>query len=205
MRLLALLLGLLPAAAAAQTYDVTLGGRTMGMLTTTSTTLESVLDNTPLGLADGRFAAIVEDRGAGQLAYDSRSDKRNIAFTTVAGYVTEVAISPEDERTDLSDPAAVGLWVQDPVTVMARLAQATDCPPPMRLYDGRRVTEMSVTGRREAEGRVTCDIAYSVVRGPGHLSPFRLSRIALEVVYDGTGMAELTASAGGFDLGLVRK
>ena len=205
--ILALVLSLLPLGAVAETFDVLLGDRVIGTLETTGTRLVTVLDNTPLGLADGRFAATVT-RGGGQVSYDSTSDKRDIAFRTEAGRVAEVAITPAAEMTALSDPAAVGWAVSDPVTVMAALAQAEGCPAPFRMYDGRRVVEAAVTAETASPSTLVCEMAYRVVAGPGHLSPFRFSRVSLRLTYDldgGQRLARLRASAGGFDLELTRR
>ena len=198
---------LLPLGAVAETFDVALGDRVIGSLTTTATRLESVLDNTPLGLADGRFAATVAREG-GRMRYDSTSDKRDIAFRTDGGRVQEVAIDPAGERTPLSSPEAVGQTVSDPVTVMARLVQAEGCPAPFRMYDGRRVVEAAVTAETASPDTLVCEMAYRVVAGPGHLSPFRFSRVSLRLTYaleGGQRLSRLRASAGGFDMELRRR
>ena len=202
--ILALALTLLPLGALAETFDVLLGDRVIGSLESTPSRLETVLDNTPLGLADGRFAATLTREGDGVL-YDSQSDKRDIAFRAVAGRVREVTITPEGERTDLSRPEAVDRVVADPVTTMSRLAGAEGCPAPFRMYDGRRVVEAVVTAETASLATLVCEMDYRVVAGPGHLSPFRLGRIGLRLTYDlagGQRLTRLRASAGGFDLEL---
>ena len=202
----AVLLGGLPLSAAAESFDVVLGGRVIGQLETGPGQLSSSLNNTPLGAADGWFRATVSGGGYSAL----NSEGRAIAVRFSDGQVQETTVTPESERTDLSDPAAVPAGVLDPITGLDRVVSATDCPAAFRMYDGRRAMLIQPTAREVDGSELVCWMSYTVTHGPGHVSPFRLKRLRMEARYalaDGqtAGINALRISAGPFAVELRRK
>ena len=98
------------------------------------------------------------------------------------------------------------MGVLDPVEGFARIARATDCPSPFRMYDGRRAMQIATTERTVESGSTTCRIDYRVSHGPGHVSPFRVTRLALTATYsDGMGLTQLDIRAGPFATRLARR
>lgn len=192
--------------APADSFDVRLGGRVIGHLEATETALSSTLDNTPLGAADGWFKARVE--AGDYLARNSEGRDVSIRFDAAGAVTTEVA--PPDDRTALSEAEAAPAHVIDPITGFAQVMRADDCPAPFRMYDGRRAMRVK-TERREIEGgELVCIMSYLVTDGPGHVSPFRLTRLAMEARYALTGGAvaglnRLRVSAGPFSVDLARR
>lgn len=200
-------------AANADTFRVLLGGRTLGTLETTAGQLRTLLDNTPLGVADGTFAATsdaattTDGRSITRYASDARSGRkgRSIGFDHDRGRVLTTLITPESERTALSDPANVPPDVIDPVAALSRLAGAQGCPAAFRIYDGRRVIEIAPRGSQTTDVALICDMQYRVVAGPGHLSPFRFTALDLTLTYGKTGgLAGIDISTGPFRVSLRR-
>jgi hypothetical protein len=216
--LLAFLLLAVPASA--EQWAVFLGDRQIGTVTLTTgptdrMTLTSVLDSTPLGLADGTFTAssfpavTPEGRRVTQYLSEAKSSRkaRNISVLTDAGLAVETRVEPAVEATSLSDAARVSAPVLNPVEAFARIARSTDCPEELRYYDGRRVIEISLNSKKMEGLARTCEFDYLVVAGPGHLSPFRFRSVALGLDYEGSGPAalqQITLSAGGFTASLRR-
>lgn len=211
---------LAPLAAEAQTFRALLGDRTLGTVTYSTTgsgknrTDEMVtnLDNTPLGVGDGRFVATsrpvtADGRRLRQYTGVSRSRRKSRSITVLhdAGRVFRTEVSPQDERTDLSEPARVPSGIIDLAQAFGRLARSSGCPAPFRFYDGRRAIDVRTrTGTPTANG-LACDIAYRVVAGPGHLSPFGFRKLDLALVYGTDGVLKHgTVRAGLFALTLQR-
>ncbi len=202
-----------PVTAETLTFSAALGNRTLGTLTFDSAgpTLLSVLDNTPLGVGDGRFEAtsrpVRTDAGAAVTQYIGRSDDRTISVLLDGARAVETVVSPSSEETELSDVARVPPSVLDPVTGFGRLAAANGCPAPMRLYDGRRVIDIATARESRTETVLTCAMAYSVTAGPGHLSPFRFTSLAVTLLYGITGaqrLQRIEIEAGGFTVTFSR-
>lgn len=202
-------LGAMPAAA--DTFRAMLGGRVLGTLeyrpVRGGAALRTVLDNTPLGVGDGVFLGQTRQQGAA-LRYtgDSTSARkeRQISVLLSGGRVVEVQIEPADERTPLSDAAAVPDGVIDPVTAFGLLIGAGDCPAAFQIYDGRRVIAVRPRGA-EAEGTgMRCQMSYDVIAGPGHLSPFRFTALRLDLVYQAGTLAVIEVRTGPFTLRLQR-
>lgn len=211
--LVAVLTGILagPALAEKQSYKMMLGNRQLGTLVFnghgSNAALLSTMDHTPLGVANGTFEAVTRSKG-GQVDYlgTSRGSKtREISFIRKGSTVEAVTVTPEDEKTDLSDTGKVPPGVISPTEVFASLANSGTCPSPMTMYDGRRVVKLATTGVQKEGNTVTCDMSYRVVMGPGHLSPFHFKSFGMQAVYSGQGLAAVTMSAGGFDVNLIRQ
>lgn len=199
--------------ARAETFDVLLGGRKLGTLDYSASgkgaALGALLDNTPLGVADGTFDATSQPvrtpEGALVRQFVARTDERTVSVLLDDGTVTETRISPKSERTALSDPAKVPADVIDPVRAFGRFLQAGDCPQPFRMYDGRRVISISTTGSEPAEGGGTkCLLDYRVTAGPGHLSPLGISSLSMTLTYREGRMTEVTGRTGPFTLRFAR-
>ena len=206
---LALIACLAAGAARAETFSVALGGRILGTLEYTPGRLVNLLDNTPLGVADGLFRGI-RRRDGDEVRYVGQSDERRIEVLFDSGRAARTVIEPASERTPLSDPAAVPGGVTDPVAGFGRLVDAKDCPGLIRMYDGRRAVEMTTVSREVTPTRLSCAIDYRVIAGPGHLSPFRLDSLDITAHYalaSGAvaGLAQLDIRAGGFTLTLTRQ
>ncbi len=194
-------------AAGAASYDVSLGGRTIGTIDHEPGRLLSVLDNTPMGVGDGRFEGVAT-RGADGVHYVGQSDERRIEVRIDAGRAQATDVTPASERTPLSDPAAAPAGVVDPVTGFGVLADADDCPGAFRIYDGRRAVELTPAGREVAQDVLSCRMDYRVIAGPGHVSPFRIKSMTLTAHYAPAqgrmrALARLDVRAGGFTLSLT--
>lgn len=193
--------------ARAETFSVALGERVLGTLEYTPGRLVNLLDNTPLGVADGLFRGLRHSAGDG-VRYVGQSDERRIEVLFRSGRAIRTAIEPASERTPLSDPAAVPAGVTDPVDGFGRVVKAKDCPVPIRMYDGRRAVEMATVAREISPTHLTCAIDYRVIAGPGHLSPFRLDSLDITAHYAlASGavsrLAQIDIRAGGFTLTLT--
>ncbi len=193
-RLLSTLALLLPAMAHAEplTWNVSLGGLPLGQIRFQQDggvmQIETRVDRTPLGVFDGTFSATTRPGPGHSLRYASQSrtsrKARDISFTlTRSGKVLNLAITPEEEKTDLSDPARVPDDVLDPVSALARLVNAHDCPAPFRYYDGRRVVALSLERSRRKGDMLRCRMRYDVALGPGHLSPLYITTLRLDLDY----------------------
>jgi hypothetical protein len=222
---LAICLGATSAFAETRDLKVWLRGRLLGTATaevsgsgeSASYTIRSLLDNTPLGVGDGIFEASsrLARTGSGAVVrqYRSRSaagnDIRTISLLLDGGKAVETVIAPDGERTDLSDPAKVPDGVLDDAAAFARLVYASDCPAPFRIYDGRRVVQVTTTAAERGAATLTCTVDYRVIAGPGHLSPFHFKSIDLRLSYavrDGavSGLDVMEASAGLFTVRFAR-
>lgn len=217
-RAVALAALLLPAAAWAEDFRVLLGGAEIGTLSLQGTGEDLALDagfaGTPLGVADGTYRATSRPARAASgatvrqflSASDFTSGARTVSVLLDGPRVVETVIDPVGDRSALSDPAAVAAaapgGVRDPVQVFAALARAGGCPPPLRLYDGRRVAEVGVAQTGGQGGDATCRGTYRVVAGPGHLSPLRIASFDLDLAYQGGALAAVTVRTGPFELRL---
>ncbi|WP_152465444.1 hypothetical protein [Sulfitobacter sp. THAF37] len=200
-----------PALAEKLTYAMALGSRQIGSVSydggPRAGRLLAVMDNTPLGVADGSFEAVTRAQ-AGTVIYESRSrgsKQREIVVKRAGGRVTEVTVIPPDEATDLSDVAQVPRGVMSLTEAFAAMALGRDCPDPMTVYDGRRVVRIATAARSDSGSEVSCKMSYRVVQGPGHLSPFRFRSLGMELTYATSALQRITFSAGGFDVTLTRQ
>ncbi|MDN5787736.1 hypothetical protein [Pseudorhodobacter sp.] len=207
-----------PALAAEQGYGVVLGGRQLGWVIFDSgagiSKVRSQFDNTPLGVFNGSYTgASRPGSGSGATVYKGNSSSSNkareVTITRAAdGHLTDVLITPQKDRTDLSVATNVPPGVLDPVEGFGRLISGKSCPSPFALYDGRRVVQVT-SGASTTSGTVTtCDIAYKVVLGPGHLSPLYLKNITIRMEYDSakakTGVTLMRLRSGIFEVDFVR-
>ncbi len=211
---MAALAALLPAPALAEDFRVILGGNEIGALSLDGAgenlALAARFANTPLGVADGTYEAssrpAVAASGATVRQFLSRSaftsGSRTVSVLLDGPRVAETVIDPAGDRTGLSEPAAVPEGVLDPVQAFAALARAGGCPAPLRLYDGRRVAEVSVAPTGGQGGDATCRGTYRVVAGPGHLSPLGIAAFDLDLAYRGGALAAVTVRTGPFELRL---
>ncbi|WP_159965111.1 hypothetical protein [Profundibacterium mesophilum] len=199
----------------AQSYDVVLGGRTLGQIALrdagSQQRLQANLNNTPFGVFDGSFVATSSDAQAPHVYTGiSRSTRKSRDITTIAsgGRIIETRIAPHDERTAMSDPEAVPKGVLDPVEAFAAFASTSECPAALRFYDGRRVIGITPEKRMTEGEAVTCSYAYRVEAGPGHLSPLRISSFTLHATYApagaSRGLASLAVKTGPFSLRIER-
>ena len=194
-----------------QTYDLLLGQRQLGTLQfdTVSQTLVADLNNTPLGVADGRFtASVTAVRTAAGIAatqYLSQTDKRQISVLLDEGHVLDTTIAPRSEATDLSDPTQVPVGVVPPTATFGALAGAGGCPAPVTMYDGRRVVRIATTARDVQGADTLCTMDYRVTAGPGHLSPFRFRSLDMGLIYRDGALSRITLRAGGFEVAVARR
>ncbi|PZX15025.1 hypothetical protein LX81_02613 [Palleronia aestuarii] len=200
--------------AASAEFDVTLAGLTLGRISieaaSADVTLRSTLDNTPLGVGDGQFVATSTGGKYYRGVETSPGETRAIEIEYDGPRVARVAVSPESEATDASDPAAVPPGTSDPARGFARIALARDCVDPYRIYDGRRVVTISPTTRTLTADGLVCEYAYTVTVGPGHLSPLRFRRVAVSAIYavsNGavSGIREIGLGAGPFTVRLLQR
>lgn len=209
----ALLSGLCAGSAMAeqQSLMIMLGNRQIGTLTfeqnANSSRLVSTMDNTPLGVANGTFEAVTQSNG-NSVSYQgiSRGSRtRDISFVREADTVTAVAVEPASEMTEMTDATKVPAGVLSPNEFLAALISNGTCPSPMTVYDGRRVVQIGTKAMTQNGARVNCDLAYAVILGPGHLSPFRFKTIDFKVTYSARELARIAVSAGGFTVNLIRE
>jgi len=205
-----------PAPLAADTFRAMLGGRVLGTLEYRggggdAGTLTTTLDNTPLGVGDGRYEGVSRRVSAGgrrmvQYTSDSRSarESRQISVLLDRGRAIETVVAPASERTALSVPGAVPEGVLDPVAALGRIIGAGDCPSAFRIYDGRRVIQVRPLGSVAEGGGKRCRMTYDVIAGPGHLSPFRFTALKLDLIYQAGSLAQMEVRAGPFTLRLMR-
>lgn len=182
--------------AAAQSFDVMLGGRILGILRYSDDgsngTLRISLDNTPIGVFDGSFLGtsrrVRSEEGTviSQYLGESESSRkaRRISVLLDREQVLDTVVSPLSERTNLSDPSRISVPVIDPVMALRELMSATGCPTVMHIYDGRRVVSLVPSGMSKNEGYLTCDMDYTVTDGPGHLSPLYITRVSTTLRYE---------------------
>ncbi len=212
------------AGAETSTFQVILAGGTLGTLTyetdpndgSRPSALRTNLDNTPLGVFDGTWDGTSQpvQTEAGdvvlQFLATTASSRKNrvISILHRDGQALATEVNPPDDATELSQAEQVPAGVLDPVEGFGRITEGTGCPEPFRIYDGRRVVELTTTGSEQAGAVLTCEVDYEVIAGPGHLSPFRFNSFDVELTYDTTsGRAVLAAadvSAGIFTVRLVR-
>ncbi len=200
-----------PALAAQQNFAMMLGNRQLGTLAFDGSGkdvhLLSRLDNTPLGVADGTFEAVTRAKGdtIEYLGVNRGSKTRDIAVTRQGTQVTAVTVTPADEMTVLSDISKVPAGTLTTAEAFGVLANGKTCPNPLTMYDGRRVVQMATTAMDTTGETVTCDMSYRVIAGKGHLSPFNFKSLSMTAIYQAGALAQITVSAGGFDLNLVRR
>jgi hypothetical protein len=214
MKMIALLCSLaLAAPAAAQSFDVVLGGKVLGELVYneigSDATLVSTLGSTPMGVFNGIFSG--SSTKDGRFTGESRSSRKQRVVTVdiAEGRAVAVNIVPENEITALSDITLVPAGVSDPVRTIGTFINAEGCPAPMRMYDGRRVVTLTPQSGVADATTLSCPISYKVTAGPGHLSPLGISTAKMELVYatgaDTQSLREIRISSGLFRLSLVRR
>ena len=195
--LLALALALpAPAMAEPQVFEMRLGGRAIGTLTYDASDAgagwTTNLDNTPLGVADGVFAAssapVTTTTGTDALRYRgvTETSRRNrvVEYVHAGGQVLSVAVTPDEDATNMSVADRVPLGILDPVEALGRFLDSNGCPAPLRIYDGRRVVDVTPQGSSVEDGRLVCDLDYTVVAGPGHLSPLGIQSLDVTLSYE---------------------
>ena len=202
-------------AAQAESFAVQLGSRNLGVLTYNggrAASLQSALNNTPLGVFNGSFTASLEPTSAGeQYRGISRSSRksRDISVLFDGGCAIDTVVTPTSEMTELSNVGAVPAGVIDPVSAFGRFVGATGgCPQGFRFYDGRRAILVQPTENYEVAGQLVCKMDYRVSDGPGHLSPLYIKNASIALTYDvlgGQSLRKVVLSAAGFDLFLMRQ
>ena len=195
-----------PALAQDQSFALMLGNRQLGTLSFdgsgANTHLLSRLDNTPLSVADGTFEAT--SRASGNTV-EYVGQNRGSKITRQGAAVGAVSVSPADEMTELSDVAKVPAGTLTTAEVFGVLANGKTCPNPLTMYDGRRVVQLATTAMDTSGDTVTCQMSYRVTAGKGHLSPFNFKSLAMTAIYTTGALSQVTVSAGGFDVNLVRQ
>lgn len=217
MKTVALLTALAFAApASAETFRVSLGGKSLGQLVFSQqgrdATLSTTLDNTPLGVFNGTFRST--SRGSARtsrFAAQSKSSRKSrvVEVDITDGRATATRVTPTAELTEMSSAASVPAGVMDPVQAIGQIIRASrGCPKALQLYDGRRVVSLQPVGAATVDGTLVCDISYRVIAGPGHLSPLRISSAKMQVVYTTASprqrIERITISSGIFGVTLGR-
>jgi hypothetical protein len=205
LKIAAFLMLTLPAQAETR-YIVTTGGQVLGTLTQSESRLTSAFTNTPLGVFNGSFNGESRTTASGtQYRSDSQSSRKSRQIEIRQSpdtRVTDVDIAPESERTALSNPASVPANTLNPVAGFHRLLGQNTCPDAFKIYDGRRVIEITPTGTETNGPVTTCAFDYKVVQGQGHLSPLYIKNITLKLTFDttlfATGPSLLTLRSGLF-------
>jgi hypothetical protein len=154
--------------AESQVFEMRLAGRTLGTLTFEASASgagwTTDLGNTPLGVADGLFVATsepvrtAEGEGARRYRGETRTTRRSrlVEVIHAAGRVLAVAITPDEDRTELSDSTLVPAGVLDPVEAFERILSAEGCPAAFSIYDGRRVVAVTPGASERAASCASC-------------------------------------------------
>lgn len=206
--------------ASAETFSVRLGNKSLGTLSYSvngnDQLLQSVLSNTPLGVFNGTFKGtskqVANPNGGKAQAFTgaSKSSRKERTVTTMIanGRAIQTKVTPEKERTALSDIAKVPAGVVDPVTAIGELLRAKGCPATIKIYDGRRAIALSPQSSEQAGDQLTCSISYKVFAGPGHLSPLKITSARMKAIYTVTNgqqhLRQIQLGSGIFNLFLDR-
>lgn len=185
--------------ATAETFSVVLGGKTLGHMNFAvqgeTATLGSTLDSTPLGVFNGTYLGTSTGTAVnGVFTGISKSSRkqRSVTVQIANRRAVSTTITPQEELTELSDTARVPADVMDPVRIIGLLVTADGCPEGMRMYDGRRVVEVTPEDQSRENDALICTMNYRVTAGPGHLSPLGISSAKLVMRYDtGSGPQSL--------------
>ena len=210
------LLLFLAAPATAETFDVLLGGRSLGQFSFeqrgSTATLRSTLNNTPMGVFNGTFTGTSTGNAQNaKFVGDSQSSRKHrvVRVNIAKGRADATDIQPVSEITDLSDVARVPAGVIDPVRVIGALIAAAGCPDTMKMYDGRRVVTLGQKADEAVGDTLTCNMTYRVTAGPGHLSPLGIKSAEFELTYttggSGQSLRQIKISSGIFRLTLNRR
>ena len=188
-----------PVVAQQQVYAVMWGSSQLGVVTfdpqtnpATGAVLSSDLQGTLLGLLDGSFAAIsrpAPDRSGGVIyraTSDSPRKKRVSTISlTATGIAAAATVTPARDMTKFTRPGNVPPGVLNPVQAFERLALARSCPQgAFKIYDARRVVEVTPTSATQSGTVLTCKLAYRVILGPGHLRPLGVKSVAMTLEFD---------------------
>ncbi len=203
----------LAAPAHAQNFDVVLGNKTLGQMTFDPRgSLRSTLDNTPLGVFNGTFQSTLQTSANGTETFtgvsQSSRKSRKVVVEFTQGRTTGINITPDKERTALSDITRVPAGVIDPVTAVGKLIHAKGCPAPLHIYEGRRVIALLPQAAQQNGTQLVCPVSYNVIAGPGHLSPLRISSAKMTLTYAVSGkrqtLRQIALTAGIFTVSLNR-
>ena len=204
----------LPDAAAAQDarFNVSLGDRAIGTVTWSPGSMRTETTNAPLGIGNGSYTGQLKRGGGDALDYSahslSSSEDRRITVRFDGRDPLETTVTPDSERTEMSDAAAVTDSVVDPVRAFGALLAVRECPS-VRIYDGRRVARVTTEGAVSADGSLTCEGGYRVDQGATHLGPLGIRSARLTLHYAATGggrfaLGRMDLSAGPFTLAVAR-
>lgn len=206
-----------PAAAETQVFEMRLAGSAIGTLTYESTEAGSswatLLDNTPLGVADGLYstasAPITLPSGEPARRFEGRSGDRVVEVIHAGGRALATAVTPAEEITDLSYAERVPAGIIDPVEAFERLLSAEGCPGPLLVYDGRRLVALTPAESREDGATLVCEMDYRVAAGPRHLQPLGIAALAVTLTYDRVAdglelLREMEVRSGPFRLRVLR-
>ena len=187
----------LPAQAA--DFSVNLGDTMLGQLSfqraASGETVKSWLNNTPLGVFNGTFTGTSRNAGAAVREFvgvsQSSRKSRKVTVQISKGRAISTTVTPASEETDLSDIARVPDSVINPVQAIGYLIDADGCPQVIRIYDGRRVIALTPKAAQSGTDTLICDISYTVIAGPGHLSPLRIASANMRLTYATAGQQNL--------------
>lgn len=182
----------LPVQAADQTYKVYALGIDLGTFrysgTPQNARIISQFDNTPLGVFNGSYEGDSRVRSGGMIYHGksvSSNKNREVEITTTAaGRVADITVSPAKDRTAYSDPAELPDGLLNPVAGFAQFLGQNTCPQAFKLYDGRRVVQVTPKSESTSGAVKTCVLDYRVILGKGHLSPLYFKTIAVTVTFD---------------------
>lgn len=190
----ALILGLfaLPAQAADQTYTVSALGIDLGWFrysaSATNARIFSQFDNTPLGVFNGSYEGDSRARSGGTLyrgkSIASNKNREVEIQTTRGGKVVDITISPEKDRTEYSDAATLPDGLLNPVAGFGQFLGQNTCPKAFKLYDARRVVQVTPKSEITSGAVKTCVLDYRVILGKGHLAPLYIKNVVITVTFD---------------------
>lgn len=210
-----------PAQAQQQVYAVTWGSAELGFVTYDpaprtgkDARLRSDLRDTPLGVMDGTFDSTSRSTPQNESIYHATSEsaaKTRISMIglTASGKATAASVTPAKDITDFTQPENIPAPVQNPVQAFAGLVSGATCPQTaFRIYDARRVSEVTPTSATTTGSVLTCMMEYHVILGPGHLRPLSLKYVSITLEFDPavakTGPGRISLRSGPFRLLLTR-
>jgi hypothetical protein len=124
------------------------------------------------------------------LDFKARSSRifadRTQQVTYQDGQPKTVFILPLKRRTALSDPQKIVGNFNDPLSFLANLVAnpGTTCPPQADLYDGRRITKVTLEPDLPEPDSLTCTGTYEIIEGPDHSLQKGVRRFGITALYE---------------------
>ncbi len=195
-------------------FDITANGRAFGTMAldyrATATTYSLAVTAEATGLFgfllraqyDGQASGMISpDQGLVPLRFSAASERlfkrRNTEISFENNRPTQVTLTPKRDRTSLTDPSIITDTRTDPISLLAELFtwQSPGCPPPRRLYDGRRLSLVDISDATPSATGQTCRGSYQITQGPDHSLQSGKRRFGLAYHYEITANSQTLTGA----------